>query len=335
MVNTNVNDSRYMRLSFVDIAKGIGIILVICSHVDSRLMSWAVPCFVPIFFVVSGYCTTHPVNISSKFKKLMLPYLVFTVTLMVAYIDFKPITILGSVYSRWSLYPVGIEPNIYFLRLGNGPLWFLTSMFVAFTLYKVIQLSNKPWILVFIYLIATFLLSRFPILLPWSIDTAFLMAVFIFAGFVIRKKNLIYKLTNPILIILILIYAVFTMYCGDINLSVRLYGTSLLLLLPAAIIGSVLLMKLSTIIDGTPVGLIFQKVGLHSLPIFCIHVPLMGLCQRIVSTIPVNMHPLINSAFVVILLLIVTYPLAIIFDLLIKKLTILLETTVKKEINKR
>lgn len=325
-------ENHRTRFAFIDIAKGIGIILVVCSHVHAPLMSWAAPFFVPLFFIVSGYCTSHMVNIGSKFKKLMLPYVLFTLLLLIAHLDFKSINFIGAIYSRWSLYPFGTEPNIYFLQAGNAPLWFLTSMFVAFCLYKLIQSSRHPWPLIVSYLVVTYLLTFLPVLLPWSIDTAFLMAVFIYAGAFVREKKLLDRLSILVFIGLAYVYVALTIYCGNINLSVRDYGTSLLLLIPAAIIGSVLLMKLSMLIDGMFVGNLLQRIGIHSLPLFCLHRPFVHFMERLLSTLPFTLPPIINHILIIVLVLAITYPIALASDKLLDKATELLKDR-KKTIN--
>ena len=210
MQKSNSSEILYARLNFIDISKGIGIILVILSHVYSPLMQWASPCFIPIFFVVSGYCTTHLISVKKKFVKLMLPYLIFTVILLVVYVDFKPVNFIGAIYSRWCLYPIDSTSNIYFLRSGNGPLWFLTSMFLAFCCYKIIQLSKHPFRITIIYISITYILSYLPILLPWSVDTAFLMSVFILAGSFIRNVKMLDKLIFPVFALTAIIYCVLT-----------------------------------------------------------------------------------------------------------------------------
>lgn len=311
------------RLDFIDISKGLGIILVVCSHVYYQLMSWALPCFIPLFFIVSGYCTLHPVNIGKKIKNLILPYVFFSFLLIIVYFDFKPINFIGLLYSRWCLFPLNVEPNIFFLRIGNGPLWFLTCMFVAFVFYKFIQSSNKPWHLAILYILITYILSFLPILLPWSIDTAFLMALFIFVGSYIREKKILDSLSLFVTILLIIIYCVLALLSGRVNLSVRLYGTSLFLLFPAAVIGSILLMKFSAIIDGTIIGNVLKRFGFYSLPIFCIHLPIIHLSRRFISTLFVSLHPVISSLLIVVLVIAVTYPMALIFYKLLKIIKLL------------
>ncbi len=304
------------RIRFIDIAKGIGIILVVCTHVYSPLMSWASPCFIPLFFVISGYCTTHPVNLKSKCQKLLTPYLIFTFFLLLLHLDFKPVHILGAVYSRWCLYPIDTQENLLFLTSGNAPLWFLTCMFSSFCILHFIQKKGKKWIYLITCVIITFALSFLPILLPWSLDTAFLMTIFLYAGIYIRKYDILPKLSIYSFAVLTALYYIALQYCGGINLSVRMYGNSILLLTFAAIIGSILIIKLAMVLDKylKIVSDTLSYIGIHSLPIFCIHLPFIGLWEKVLSFVPLDIAPSVHGGLVVILVILTTYPFAILFD---------------------
>ena len=120
MTNSYTED----RLEFIDITKGIGIFLVISSHAYGQFMSWALPFYIPIFFITSGYCTTHPVKLRTKFKKLIIPYFFFSFILLSLNKSLDVLDFIGMLYSRWCIYPLGSDNNIYLLRSGNGPLWF-------------------------------------------------------------------------------------------------------------------------------------------------------------------------------------------------------------------
>ena len=232
-------------LEFIDITKGVGIILVILSHTYAPLMSWAGVFYIPVFFVASGYCTVHQVRIRQKFVKLIVPYIFFTCILFIVYGTFRPVNFWGALYSRWCLYPFSCTENLYLLRSGNGPLWFLTSMFVSFLIWSVIQRSKRTYLLSGLCLLISYTLSFLPILLPWSIDTAFFLMIFFIVGEKVRIWSLLDKLNVYYFLLLVCLYIVLFQFCGEVNFSVREYGTSLLIILPAAIIGSILLMKTS------------------------------------------------------------------------------------------
>ena len=133
------------RLNYIDIAKGIGIVLVVLSHTDySDIMHYTLAFYVPIFFFCSGYTTSIPRNIPFKENfikhaiKLLKPYLFFTIILLLIFRQFYLQGLVGIFYSRYCLYPFG-SPEIYrFFINGNYPLWFLTCMVIAYYLFYLI-----------------------------------------------------------------------------------------------------------------------------------------------------------------------------------------------------
>ena len=76
-----------VRLGYVDIAKGIGILLVVCSHTDAMEMMLPMQgMFVPIFYFCSGYTfsskNTFSNMMKNKFRKLIFPYLFFNTVML-------------------------------------------------------------------------------------------------------------------------------------------------------------------------------------------------------------------------------------------------------------
>ncbi|WP_294746744.1 acyltransferase family protein [uncultured Prevotella sp.] len=296
---------------FIDITKGVSILLVILSHAYSPLMSWASAFFIPVFFVTSGYCSRNRVNVKKKFLTLIIPYIVFTCILFIIYWTFQPVNFLGAIYSRWCLYPIDSTGNVYLLRSGNGPLWFLTSMFISFLIWSVIQRSKRQFILLGMCLLISYTLTFLPILLPWSIDTAFFLAIFIAVGEKIKKFSILDKFNVYFLLFFVCVYIILSYICGEVNLSVREYGTSIFILFPTAIIGSILLLKISYYLEQTIIGHIFAKIGKHSLPIFCLHIPLLDIWSSFFESFMPNLNPMIVGIVTTIIILICVYPFAV------------------------
>ena len=302
------------RLEFIDIAKGIGIFLVISSHVYGYFMSWALPFYIPLFFVTSGYCTIRPIKLRTKFKKLIIPYFFFSFLILSIKHSFYIIDLIGVIYSRWCVYTLNSDNNIFLLRSGNGPLWFLTSMYVSCLLLYVFQKHSKPILLIILYFSTAILLSFLPILLPWSIDTAFLMVIFICFGIYLREKELLNKLNIIWLCCMITLYIILCFFCGNINLSVRIYGHSILLLLPTALLGSTLLLKISIFLERTLIGHLFSMVGHHSLSIFCLQIPFIELWEQISKIIQIKLPAVTYEFLCIIFVLSITYPISILLD---------------------
>lgn len=291
------------RFDYIDIAKGLGIILVILTHtVYPELMYYTSAFFVPVFFFCAGY-TSSKKNGELKeifFRhaiKLLKPYLFFNILLILYFHDFSLRAIFGVFYSRYCLYPFGTEPDIcHFFIVGNYPMWFLTCMVIAYLLYYlIIYHPQHRYYIISIYLIITAIMEFLPILLPWSIDTAFLMAIVMYAGTLFRQhfpKGFNNRVPSPIVLLAIVIYLLLLPLCYDINLSVRMYGPSMIAYLCAAITGSLLLIALSRFLQGSFVGNGLQHIGRHSLTIFCIEIPFLLIGEKLAYQIsaPPNLH---------------------------------------------
>ena len=288
------------RLTYIDIAKAIGLCLVILSHsVCPRLMFLALGCFVPVFFVASGY-TTKTIELKKKAKRLLLPYALFNIGLIVLFI-IKQIYISstqegivnnigGILYSRYAVYPLSSENNIFLMQAGNAPMWFLTSMFMAYVALK--PLLAWPKVrggVICLYLITTWLLSKLPVLLPWSLDTAFFMALFIYVGIVCRNIAILDSKKWWLWIALVIGYGITAYLNGYENLSVRDFGNSILLSLIAGISGSILILKGSMWLSKYKIGNLLASVGKYSLTIFCVQMPLLVcvnyLCGGIIPNV--------------------------------------------------
>ncbi len=265
------------RLLFIDIAKGIGIILVVCSHTQAHdLMVWSIGFFVPIFYFCSGYLTTDSslnCHIAQKMKKrsrkLLVPYIFFNLLLLFYYRRWSIFGLYGVLYSRYCFFPLGVGNNHYFFLWGNYPMWFITSLLVSYLLYYVLLSHKNKSLVIFIYLCLAYLLSQIPILLPWSIDTAFLSSLIMYAGLYAKSYNII-SLRKYDILLCILIYSLLLCVAGDINFSIRQYGTSFIIYYIIAILGCIVTIWSSKRIERTWIGKILALFGKHSLTIFSI-----------------------------------------------------------------
>lgn len=313
-------------IKYIDITKGIGICLVICSHACYPLMSWASLFYIPVFFFISGYCSNHIIRLTDKFWKLILPYVFFTIIALVFSKSMTLKSILGALYARWSLFPTQDSKNIYFLQAGNGPLWFLPSMFTAFCFYKYLQvlvsyknIKISTNYIIILYIIGSYVLSFLPFLLPWSLDTAPLFALFLYEGTIIRKHSILERLSITHVIILACLYALFRYYTWSVNLSIRYYGRSLFLLFPGASIGCILSLYFAKKIEKTKIALILSKIGRNSLSIFCIHWPFIYISKDVLQIIHLRESTLYYNIIHIILILLITYPISLILNRLVIK----------------
>ena len=125
------------RLQYLDMAKGIGIILVVIGHstyAGESLLTWIASFHMPLFFIISGMLLRHTgeeekkmsIIMKKKLKSIMLPYLSFSVIYLLmdaamlmlhagskTFIDF-----FYSMIATFTLY-------------GISTLWFLPALLIG------------------------------------------------------------------------------------------------------------------------------------------------------------------------------------------------------------
>lgn len=117
------------RFEYLDIAKGIGIIMVVVGHMISNKGCIGLcinSIHMPLFFIISGLCFNANRNakfipfVKKRFRQIMIPCFVFTI-------------ICGCLQS--SLIP----DYRYLLGEIPGALWFLVALFGASIVFHVIN----------------------------------------------------------------------------------------------------------------------------------------------------------------------------------------------------
>lgn len=274
------------RLEYVDIAKGMGLVLVVCSHSDALDLMWLMmDMCIPIFFFCSGYTYkmkgTLEGSMKKKARKLLVPYVFFNLMMFFSFCHFSLRELVGIIYSRYSLYPLDVTPNIKFFTSGNYPMWYLTSMVVSYFLFFLLVYFEKyKHLLILLYAIWVVGFIKCPILLPWSIDTAPLTALLIYVGMKVRQHNLITINIYQVLFLL-MIYLGLRFVGGDLNISVREYGSSVAIYFLLAVIAPFVVLWGSRFLEKTIVGNIFMVLGNHSLTIFCVEIAFIVLAKHI------------------------------------------------------
>lgn len=278
------------RLDYIDILKGIGILLVIFSHSGAEKdgpMLYVGGVFIPLFFIASGYTYKNREQsflsfIGKKARRLLVPYLFFSILLLLLYKRFSLLDILGVFYSRYCLYPFDSSENVFLMGGGNPPLWFLTSMLTAFVpFYFLMKYASKAYWILLLYGVFTFACQFLPVLMPWSIDTACLQASFMYVGVLLRNNRGIMDRTAYMYLFIFVAYIVICFFNGELNVSVREYGVSFLLYFLTGILGTVFLLWLSIKMESTLIGSFLAGIGRHSLVIFCIQMFFIHRCHQL------------------------------------------------------
>ena len=249
-----------MRIKYLDIAKGIGILLMVLGHCynGGALKSWIYSFHMPLFFIISGMLLKckNEVNKSSirvftlkKISQNLRPYLLFCMISL--------IPILLESYLKNNIKNTVIE---YFFRiilgLGVNALWFIPALIIAEILFFVMNKKlNKK-----ISVIMTIILFIMPYLFTLTnIETTqnivlVILRSFIGLGFlsigyysfeILNKKDV--KIGD------IVFYFMFTILFTYLNGKVELWNlefNNFILYILSSIVGSIFVLFISKKINN-------------------------------------------------------------------------------------
>ena len=290
------------RIAYLDVAKGIGILLVALAHADVSLFSPYLHKFIysfhmPLFFFLSGYFfnpdTPFWKLLKRRFNTILKPYFVTILLIYIVSLSFTNIrftTVFGRIMK--SLYATG-----YYIDWVQ--LWFLPSLFVtslfAFVFYRVVLIRVRNlyvrWlVLLGLQAIAIIFLDRFyPFSLsllgkdyelfglPFSLDLVLLSGFFYILGNEVRQASSDSTFANLWLLLgtgggLVLLTLLFQ-YRSDFNTRVF---ESFPINTAEAILGILFTLAVSKQIDlkTTRLASALKYIGQASLFILIFHVPI-------------------------------------------------------------
>lgn len=252
MPTINLNNNR---IEVFDIAKGIGILLMVMGHTgfgtdfDKIIHTF----HMPLFFFISGYFYRPEKNTDLKkylihqINVLLVPYIIFAVFY----------EILHYIYvGEWSLsyFLLSIVSSNHNRIDVAGALWFLLTLFSAKIVYSILYhrflnlLELTIYVCVISFLAMTF--RKFDIYLPLCLDSSLSMLIIIHIGYLLyhfRDKGLILKISTLRLWLLIALLALFFL-SGFANDGVLVrrnrYGIEVLYLI-SCLCGIILTMNVS------------------------------------------------------------------------------------------
>jgi fucose 4-O-acetylase-like acetyltransferase len=191
----------YKRVDWLDVGKGLGILLVMLGHADipAPIKTYIYTFHMPLFFFLSGYLFTHKkfpnvrAFLSKRTKSLILPYLCFSI---VSYIWFVLLFNFGQVDYQHNLFIplLGslIATRKSFWTVQSGPLWFVNCILCTEMLFYFISKIGRTKkvmgiSLIFISALGCFYNKMVGKPLPWSIDVAMISVGFYGLGFLYKE----------------------------------------------------------------------------------------------------------------------------------------------------
>lgn len=154
------------RIEWIDISKGIAIILVVLGHssIPYSISNFIWAFHMPLFFMASGLVANFPKNTLREFafhrlRTLMLPFVIYSIIVIGLYrFTSTPRPFLELLLKGWEGYA----------------LWFIPVLYLSSVLTKTVyMIGNKYVRLVSVLMIVAigYVLSIYDVYLPWSLSS--------------------------------------------------------------------------------------------------------------------------------------------------------------------
>lgn len=309
------------RLTWIDIAKGFGILLVGLGHTRYQGVwgaRWIYSFHMPLFFVMAGLCydeNRYP-NFWSYFKRKCIALLYPYVTLSLMVIALMSVLYMGSD-------PKCTSFSMLHRMIGGNTIsafWFIPVLFECELLYYILsrclrRMRERAAMCAICGLVAVSL-TKTP--LPYGLDIALLSMPFYGIGNGMRKVVLNYGLVKALVLMsflipqLLILLFVFPKMRVDFGANV-LYSPILFFCL--AVAGTAFISGLSMLVDRVRVlhrwGKTLSFLGKNSIVLLAFHTPI-GVCRSSwVACFPLlsNFSELIEFGLLATLLFLLSGPL--------------------------
>jgi acyltransferase len=273
----------------IDIAKGIGIILVVIGHTSTHLgLEKIIYQFhMPLFFILSGFFfkdkyVVNPLSfLVSRLKSLYVPYVLnglrlFLFFLCLSYLvnESTGFSFLGAIkYSLLIISGVGSVP------LG-GAIWFLRALFIVSFLFIFLKwiiskiVGGKKKIILFLFVLG-FLIIGYKTQLPYNISSSCVALFFFYIGH-LYSKNKDYIIMNIYIVLLALVILLYATFTNSVDLAYNTY-TSIWLFILSSVSGTYIIVYVSEKIKQ---NYFLEYIGQKSLSIMLFH---------FLSFVPINL----------------------------------------------
>lgn len=233
-----MNMTKTKRLDYLDVFRGVGIILMVLGHVGfgDYFRHFIGAFHMPMWFFISGYLSylkgalNQPTAayLLKKAKTLLIPYFFFGFFCFGVYTLIKP-----SYFSFEPIFKLLFFPTQNHEALGA--LWFLPALFFSdilyFLLFKLVKDEKaKSVIIAVLAIFGNLAPSLFPFRLPFALDTTFVGMGMLHIGFLFSKyesQSFCGKLLNlkpPICIVFSVLFLALIFVNGTVHMRSGQYA---------------------------------------------------------------------------------------------------------------
>ena len=168
------------RIQYIDILKGIGIILVVIGHIykNQNIFNWIYSFHMPIFFFAAGWLYKERsvyIDIKRRIQTIVIPYFCFGLLTLLYWQLIERRFRDSEMSFGWSVF--GLIFGQYDYLDFNVHLWFLPCFFTIVVFYNVLVKMSGEYGRRIALIVSTIMSSIYIILpipsLPWGIDRVF------------------------------------------------------------------------------------------------------------------------------------------------------------------
>lgn len=279
----NTNELKNSRLAWIDMAKGLAIIMVVFRHIVIGIERSGIPIDtiyrtvgevtysfrMPLFFMLSGFFIraslqkrSNPKFINTKLKTLLYPYVVWTfiqITLQIIFSNYTNATRSWHDYIAVFISPRSIDQ-----------FWFIYALFNLAIVYLYMhQLTKGNKVVLFAIGIVFYYLNRFidiPVIDDILQNFIYVVIGDLISGFILNTNNeSTIKSGWVFLLALVCFLTSQYFYLTYVDLEPFVYAI-------IAIIGSILTLIVSFHMAGKKFLFFINVAGYHSLYIYLMHV---------------------------------------------------------------
>lgn len=272
------------RLKYIDVAKGIGIVLVVIGHISkNRVVTGIIYQFhMPLFFFISGYLFTIKENekkyFYSKLKRLGIPYLsfLFIISILQFYNSFfSNETVLS--FKNLMLFISRAVLGGRWLPGSATILWFISVLFIVTVLmnYLLLRISSRRIkILMLVFLVLGYINSFYfqNLFVPLNANVVLAACPLFYFGYLFKNYTINRFIYPSLLLILIAVFLVYENKLPRIDYNNAMYGTVLFSLM-ISLSFIVFVLKIAELLcsNFNKITNIFVALGQASLVIMFFH----------------------------------------------------------------
>lgn len=283
------------RIEWLDIAKGLGVLLVVLGHLwyncSFSIVNQIIYTFhMPMFFILSGFVfkkgdSKFSSFVATKSKRLLLPTLMFFV-LGVAFLLLLSSNESFASISRKFFFIDGLCPY-------NDPCWYFITLFQLVIVSYFLNLDKSTYLLkVFIIVIAFILgliIYEFEIFIPFGINRTIIAMVFFTFGSLLGQANREGKKIQKAYLKFLTIIGCIALWllCGIfLNKKISFYKMNLgnyFFFMIASICGSILFIGLCKLLQKAKIKRFLIKTAHNSILIIGTHYFLISIFETVIK----------------------------------------------------